>query len=141
MVTAEARELIRRLRLGVFDPGEIEAIAKLPADQLLSELMHLYPIVFQERGIGRKREVGLARSRRRKLVVRKLRNSLFPLVHPQFVLSRCLFVDAYDDSLSGITVTAGIRVWPKGGSRGDVVLKIGRGYALDRTRMVGASSP
>jgi hypothetical protein len=92
----------------------------------------LYPILFQERRIGRKHEVGRARSSKLELAVRKLPDTLFPSVHPLMVLSKCLFVNSYDDSISGITVTSSIRVWPKGGSAKDAILKLGSGFKLDR---------
>lgn len=133
MVTAEARELIRRLRLGEFDPGEVEALEKLSASRFVSDLADLYPIAFQERHIGRKREVGLARSLRFALAVRKSPASLFPLMHMHPVLRKCVFVNSYDDAISGLAVATGIHARPKGGPTKDAVLKMGRGYSLDRT--------
>lgn len=132
MITAEARELIRRLRAGEFDPGEAEAIAKLSAGDFVSEMKAIYPILFQEHRVGRKQEVGMARSLKFELDVRRSPGGLFPFVGMDLVLRKCLLVNSYDDSISGITAVTSLRVRHRGGRANDAALRMGKGSTLDR---------
>jgi hypothetical protein len=108
-------------------------LEQLSARRLISDLREFYPVMFQERRVGRKHEVGMARSIRFELAVRKLPDSLFYHVFLFPFLARCMFVSSYEDSISEITVAANIRVKPKEGASREVILKMGHGYKLDRT--------
>ena len=130
MLTSETKDLLHQLRSGRLDPASVGILAQVPAHEFLSDLRQIYPVVFQERSIGRKREIGLARTVR---LEAKLADSLFPAVQLLPVLRRCLFVSSYDDSISEITATASVHMSPKWDLPHEVVVRIGRGFKLDRT--------
>lgn len=133
MIAAETKELLRRLRSGKMDVADTGALEKLSANYFIEDIKNFYNILFQERQVGNKQEVGLARSLKVEFSVRGLPNSLFAPVSPHPVLSKCLFVSSYEDSISEITVAASIHVLPRGGEAKEVILKLGRGHKLDRT--------
>jgi len=133
MIAEGTRELIIRLRLGKLDAADASAFEGISARELVEDLRFLYPVVFQERRVGRKSEVGMARRVKFELAARKLPHSAFVPMVLRPVLSRCLFLSAYEDSISEISVSAGIGVWPKGDAVRALSLKMGNGYKLDRT--------
>jgi hypothetical protein len=133
MITDETKELLRHLRAGDANIANASALENISAHEFLSEMARIYPITFQERHVGKKHEVGMARLLKIEIPVRRLPNSLFVPVFPRPVLSKCLFVSSYEDTISEITAAASIRVWPRGGTTKEVILKMGRGSKLDRT--------
>jgi hypothetical protein len=127
------KDLLHQLRSGRLDIVNATPLEQITASGLISDLRTLYPVLFQERRIGKKRETGMARSLRFELAVRKTHDSLFPNVSLLPILWRCLFVSAYEDSVSELTMAASIRVRPQREASRDLVLKMGRGCKLDRT--------
>lgn len=125
-------ELLRKLRSGSLQPDDAVVLEQLPADEIMAELRANYPIVFQERSVGRKREVGVARTIQFEVVARRVLDSLIPAARMMPVLRRCLFVSAYDNAISEVTTTISLHVVP-GWADQNVELKMGRGYKLDRT--------
>src|SRR5262245_30036482 len=133
MITLKIKDLLRQLRSGTLDVASASAqLEPLSASELSSDLRSYYPILFQERSIGRKQEFGMARALRFELAVRKLPDSLFPHVSLNPILWRCLFISSYEDSISELTTIASIRVWPPEGASRELVLKMGSGQKLDR---------
>ena len=133
MIAAETRELLRRLRSGRMDVADTDALEKLPANVLVEDIKNFYNILFQERQVRNKHEVSLARSLKVEFSVRRHPNSLFAPIYLHPVLSKCLFVSSYEDTISEITMAASIHVLPRGGEAKEVILKLGRGHKLDRT--------
>jgi hypothetical protein len=134
MINAQVKDIFHDLRFGRFDVANASLLERLSASELISDLRKTYPVAFQERTVGRKHEVGIARRLRFEFAVSRLPDSSFPRVFLLPVLWKCLFVSCYDDSISEITIAAGIRLRPEepGASR-EVVLTTGRGFKLDRT--------
>jgi hypothetical protein len=133
MLATQTKELLQQIRSGTFDVANATTLEQLSSRQFLSDLRNLYPVLFQERRVGRKQEIGLARSLKFELSGRELSDSLFRPVILVRVLRKCLLVSTYDDSIGEITMAASIRVRPGGGASRGVILKMGRGYKLDRT--------
>jgi hypothetical protein len=129
----ETGELLRQLRSGNLDISSLSGLERLSARDFVSDLSALYPLMIQERHIGTRYEVGLARSRKIELAVHRNPNTLFASVSLDPVLSKCLFVSSYDDSISEITIAASLHLHPRGGTSKHVVLKMGKGLKLDRT--------
>ena len=96
MITSQIKDLLRQLRSGKLAVVDAAPLEQLSAKELISDLGSLYPIVFQERHVGTKHEVGMARSLRFEFAVRKVSDSLFPHVSLLPVLARCLFVSSYE---------------------------------------------
>lgn len=131
-ITSQIAELLRHLRSGTLQPADASVLEQIPADELMSDLQATYPVLFQERQVGRKHEIGIARRVQFEVAARKVLNSLIPAAHLLPVLQSCLFVSSYDNVISEITATASLHVRPEWSSK-DVALKMGRGFKLDRT--------
>ncbi|MBV8264774.1 MAG: hypothetical protein JO252_00355 [Planctomycetaceae bacterium] len=84
MIAAETRELLRRLRSGRMDVADTDALEKLSANVLIEDIKNFYNILFQERQVGKKHEVGLARALKVKFSVRRIRSS-----HPSIYTRSC----------------------------------------------------
>ena len=126
-------DLLCQLRCGSFDAENAGFLEQMSADELVSDLQETHPVLFQERSIGRKHEVGMARALRFEFSSRQSRDSLFPAVHLVPILWRCVFVSSYGNAISEITMTASVRVRPAWGVANEAVLKLGSGFKLDKT--------
>ena len=51
--------LLRDLRLGKLDAATTKVLGGTPLGDLVSNLLNSFPVLFQERVVGRKREVGM----------------------------------------------------------------------------------
>jgi hypothetical protein len=129
----QINDLLEQLRSHSVGAESTFFLQQAPADELISDLLETYPVLFQERSIGRKREVGMARALRFELSTERHTNSLFPLVQLVPLLRRCVFVSAYGGATSEITVTRSIRVRPARDAEHAVMVKMGSGIKLDRT--------
>jgi DNA-binding transcriptional LysR family regulator len=132
MLTGEFRGLLHELGSGKLSAATAEFLAGVPLDDLVSDLRTSYPVLFQERSISRKREVGVARSIRLELAAHQLATSPFQAIHLLPVLWRCVLVSSYDNVISELTAISSITVRPSR-TTGEVILRMGRGYKLDRT--------
>ena len=104
--------LLRDLRLGKLDAASSKYLGGTPLADLVSNLLDLFPVLFQERVVGRKREVGMARSLLFRLATHRSTGSRFQSMEFYPVLWRCVFVSGYDDTVSEITQIARIDLWP-----------------------------
>lgn len=141
MATGQMNDLLNELQEGKLDSAAIEFLAGMHLSELIANLRGQYPVRFQERAIGRKREVGMAQSIRFNLTPYRVPGSRFLSMHLRPVLQRCLLVSAYDDLISEVTHVVGIRIRPGGTQAGALVLKMGRGYKLDRDADVWLVKP
>ncbi len=133
MITFQIRDLLRQIRTGKLDAANPMTQEQLSSVDVASDLRDVYPLVFQERRIRSKHEIGMARSISLETSYHQFPNSHFFDVHLFHTLRKCVFISYYNDSLSEITTISRIQVVPKGGVALDVTLKMGGGYKLDRT--------
>ncbi len=126
-------QLLRDLRLGKLDATNAEILAGTPFSDLVSSLLHSFPVLFQERTVGRKREVGMARSLLFRLATHRSAGSRFQSIEFYPVLWRCVFVSGYGDTVSEITQVASINLRPADTVRTELTLRTGRGFKLDKT--------
>src|SRR5437660_3588042 len=77
MIASATTELLHHLQKGILDPGDTTMLEQTPADQLVDELRSIYRIIFQERRIGKKWELSLARSFRAELAFRPVPEAAF----------------------------------------------------------------
>jgi hypothetical protein len=133
VITIEIKDLLRQLRSGKLDVASAPSLEQLSPGDLAANLREVYPLVFQERRIRDKYEIGMARSISLETTLRQIPNSLFLHVRSFLTLSKCVFISSYHDSLGEITTISHIQVVPKGGAALDVTLKMGGGYKLDKT--------
>ena len=125
--------LLRDLRLGkLVDATSSEFLDKIAFGGLVSILLDSFPVLFQERVVGRKREVGMARSLLFRLAAHRSAGPRFQSMEFYPVLWRCVFASGYGDTVSEITQVASINLWPADTARTTLTLRTGRGHKLDR---------
>ncbi len=129
MLTAQSKELLRNLRAGKLDASVAAFLEQLAADDFIADLRRYYPVLFQERNIGRKHEIGLARYVGLKSVRRTARSETMNVP----ALLKCLLISSYGDSLSGLEALSSIRIVPPGSPGADLTLASSRGFKLDKT--------
>ena len=132
MSTGQMSELLDELHLGKLDSAGVEYLGGAKLSDLLTELRSSYPVVFQERTIGRKHEIGMARRIRFSLAPRQAPGSRFLSMQLRPVLQRCLLMSGYDDLVTEVTQLDSMAIRPKGTTPQSLVLKSGRGYKLDK---------
>jgi len=88
MIASSAAALLSHLRGGTFDSADLALLEQTSAKQLINELRSVYRLTFQERQIGKKWEISVARSFRAEL---KFPNS------PHAIFASCHLVPAYLD--------------------------------------------
>jgi hypothetical protein len=124
-------DLLQRVKNGVLDPADTAMLEQTSASQLVQELRAIYPIVYQERRIGKKWEIAMARSVRAELIRRPLsagRLVTFRLV-PVYV--NCLSLSAEDDRVTGISRRSRVRAWAVSKPEAGLALQSGGGFKLD----------
>jgi hypothetical protein len=133
MIAARTRALLRHLQDGVFEPEDTAILEQTPASQLLDELRSVYRLTFQERRIGRKWEVSLARRFRAELTCRPTPDAIFmsALLVPAYL--QCLMLNAEGDSITGISRLTRLTVWAVSKPERGLALRSGQGFKLDRT--------
>ncbi|HVA49939.1 MAG TPA: hypothetical protein VNH11_26470 [Pirellulales bacterium] len=132
MPTDQITEFLRQLRSGNLDAENPAFPEHLSAADFLKQVRDHYPVVFQERSIGRKTELGLARSLQFELAVPGNGQQTFPPVLLFPVFRRCLLISTYDDHLSGIAMAKSVRIRPSKADRDELVVTMGGGYKLDK---------
>src|ERR1039458_5397211 len=100
MPAGQMNGLLRDWRLGKLDSASAGLLAERPLGDLVLELLHSFPVLFQERTVGRKREVGMARSLLFRLAAHRSPGSRFQSMEFCPVLWRCVFVSGYDDAVT-----------------------------------------
>jgi len=133
MLTAQMQELLRRLRHGQFDASDADAIEKSSPADFLAELGPVYPCRFQERRLGNKWEVSMARAVRHELAVRYAKGSVMPTLLVVPVFHNCLFVSGEGESITGVGSASRLVVKPLRKPTKGFALTSGRGFKLDRT--------
>jgi hypothetical protein len=131
-LTSQVRDLLKQLRAGIFGPRNAVFLEQLPAGEFLAGLRDLYPIVFQERQIGNKHEIALARSYQFEITVRAAPGSPFPAVHYLPVFKNCVLASAYDGAVSELTSTSRVTLRPTWQAADELLVKMSRGFKLDR---------
>lgn len=132
MLTTETRDLLKKVRRGGLDANDEVFLESLSAREFITDLRGIRPVLFQERVIGRKVEVGLARAVRPSFAVHASPGSAFRLVYLAPVLTRCLFVSAYDDRIGEITFITTIHMRLARAKSNEFVIRMGRGRKLDK---------
>jgi hypothetical protein len=130
MLASEMRELLHHVRSGELKEADVKALQQAPAQSLIAELRETCPVLFQERSIGRKHEVGVARLLEFVPTARHVPGALFPSLDLLPLLRQCVFLSSYDDVISEITATATIRIGPAS-TTGELIVKLGRGFEFD----------
>jgi hypothetical protein len=132
MLIDQVTDLLQRLRTGNLDVASAELFGSLPVADLVREVRSRYPTVFQERLIGHKTELGLAKSLQFQVTTPRSGGQTFASVELLPIFRRCLLLSTYDDHLSGIAMIKSIRIRPSTTDADTLVVAMGRGQKLDR---------
>lgn len=132
MLTTRIDDLLPRLRTGSAEPADITVLERTKASDLLAELVSDYSLRFQERRVGEKWELGLARSLRHELSARVPCNSSFPIVLLIPVLRSCLLLSGEGDRVTGVVATTRLSVKPCRTSSEGLALTTGGGFKLEQ---------
>ena len=133
MLTAQTEELLGRLRSGIFDSADVQALEQPLAHDLVAELDSRFPYRFQERRLRDKWEISMARSLHFELACRISKGASLPLLHMAPVYRHCVFLSGEGDAVTGIGVVTRLRVRPIRKPFHGLSLLTGRGFKLDRT--------
>src|SRR2546423_1629322 len=111
MIAPRTAELLSHLREGTLHPADTAALEQTSATELVDELRSVYRLIFQERQIGRKREVSLAREFRAELKFRPIPDAIFAcgLLVPAYV--NCVMLNVEGDAVTGISRLSRLTVW------------------------------
>jgi hypothetical protein len=131
MLTAQTEELILRLKIGKFEPADVQAL-EASAHEFLADLDSVYQCRFQERRLRNKWEVGVARSLRFEIVSLSAKGAFFPILVMVPVFRNCFFLSGDADTVTGIGVATRLLVRPIRKPFRGVALTTGRGFKLDR---------
>ena len=133
MIATHTAELVDRLRHGILDPTDTSMLEHARASELVAEFRSIYRITFQERQLGRKWEVSLARVLRAELAARSTPGSLFVSLHVVPVYKDCLILSIEDDTITGISRMTKLTVKATKTPVPSLALTTGRGFKLDHT--------
>src|SRR5260370_10992889 len=133
MMATGTTEFLHRLQMGNLDPVDTAMLEQTPANHLVDGLRSLYRLTFQERRIGKKWELSLARAFRAELAFRPVPEAVFVsfLLLPAYL--NCLMLNIEDNYLTGISRLTRLTVWAVGKPESGLALKSGRGFKLDKT--------
>ncbi len=132
MLTVYTEQLLSRLRSGTFDPADLEVLERTPLRDVRADLDAVYPLIFQERRLGGKTEIGMAHSLRLEFAAYAKR-FLVPIWFMVPVYRGCIFLSAEGDRVTGISVATGLRVRPTRTPTRGIALTVGRGFKLDHS--------
>jgi hypothetical protein len=129
---AELTEILDRLSSRLISLDDAELLKAIPSATVIRELRSRYSVVFQERSIGAKKELGLCKSIESSPFVNSASDSPNVAFHLVSKLIDCVFLSLYDDRLSELSAIESITVAPS--KVADyLIVHLGAGTKLDRT--------
>ncbi len=131
MMTAQAEELLDRLKTGSFHEADVQLLEGIPAYDFVADLDSEYRYRFQERQIRTKQEIGFARSLVFELVARRSKGSLFFNMVMVPVFRNCLFLTSEGGVITGISVATRLTVRQIRKPFQGFALALGPGFKLD----------
>ena len=126
-------DLLDHVRKGTFDPGDVEFLEGHRGADLVSELRQSFPITFQERHIGQKWEIAVARRLGTALSSRMHRNSLFVSLSLVPVYIDCVLIGIDREFINGVTRFSKMQVRPSSSKDPELRITTSRGFSLDRS--------
>ncbi len=133
MIATRTSVLLSNLRKGTLDPEDTDLLEQTPANLIVNEFRPSFPITIQERRIGRKWELSIARSLRAELKLDPKPDGIIAtfLLVPAYI--DCLMLSIDDDLLTGISRQTRLAAWAIRRPEGGLAIRSGRGFKLDRT--------
>ena len=133
MIASRTTQLLSRLREGSFDPADTAMLEQISAKELVDDLKSVYRVIFQERQIGKKWEISLAKRFRAELKFQTNPKGIFVSCRlvPAYVI--CVMLNVEDNALTGISTISRLTVWAVAKPEPGLALKSGHGFKLDKT--------
>jgi hypothetical protein len=131
MVATRTAQLLHHVKSGILDPADTALLEHTSARQLVDELRCAYPLTYQERRIGKKWEISLARSVRAEIVSRPFAEGILVSFRLVPVYVNCLALDVENDTITGISRRTRLAVWAVHKPEPGLALKSGGGFKLD----------
>ncbi len=131
MLTSRTAEVLDHVKRGILDPADTVMLEQTSACQLVDELRSAFPVVFQERRIGKQWEISFARSVRRELRSHALVAGALVSFRVVPVYVNCVAVVAENDVVTGISRETRIAIWVVRKPEPGLAVKSGRGFKLD----------
>ena len=132
MPAIETQEIVDRLRAGKLSAADGAELETVSMQTFIQELRAAYPIVFQERTIRSKYETSLAAASAFAVEFKQVADEVFLLPIPSTKFRNCVFVNGYNDVVSGISAVAGVRVSANPRRSKHVLVRMGRGFKFDK---------
>lgn len=132
MISAQTKELLRCLYKGKPDQSNQEFLEQVNVNDWVEELKSFFRITFQERRIGSKWEISLARSIRTELAVRPIPESILVSLAAIPVYVNCIMITVEDNAITGVSRLNRLAVRATAKPIPGVVMKTGRGFKLDK---------
>jgi hypothetical protein len=129
---AELAEIMDRLQSRQLSVDDGETLSTIPWTTVIADLRNRYPVVFQERVVGSKEEIGLCSSIRATAPAKNGAESPFVAADTVPLLENCVFLSSYHGKLSELTTIKSITVFP-GRHADDFNIRMEAGIKLDRT--------
>lgn len=128
MIATHIAELLDRIRAGVIEASDTIWLEQAPADKVVDELRSTqYRLIFQERQVGNKTEVSLARSA--ELAFQRTREPASVTT----VYLDCVVLSIADNQVTGLSRFTRLTVWAVTRPEPVLALRSGRGFKLDHT--------
>ena len=131
VATQTIRDLLQHLRTGTWGQVDSDFLEQYSAADLVAELRLISPYTFQERRIGNKWEISLARGLRTELSTRHIRDSVLVSLAVVPVYLDCVMLNVEDDHVNGISRFRRLRVRSVGKPTPGLVLTMSRGFKFD----------
>lgn len=131
MIAARTAELLHHVKCGILDAADTALLEHASARQLVDELRSAYPVTYQERHLGKKWEISLARSFRAEMISRPFADGILVSFRLVPVYVNCLSLEVEDDTITGISRRTRLAVWAVQKPEPGLALKSGGGFKLD----------
>jgi hypothetical protein len=132
MITAQLNDFLARLRKGTPEPADRSFLESVRADDLIQSLQPMFRLTFQERRIGQKREMSIARSLRTELRARPIRDSVFFSMALVPVYSNCVTINSENGAVTSISWINRLSVRAVRKPTPGLALTTGHGFKLQR---------
>jgi hypothetical protein len=133
MIATQTQDLLRRLRKGTKEASDLTFLEQVNGSGWIAELKTAFRLTFQERHVGGKWEISLARRRRTELVSRPIRNSPFVSFIVVPVYDDCLMLNLEDNAVTGVSRLDRLMVRAVAKPVPGLALTTGRGFKFDKT--------
>jgi hypothetical protein len=132
MISDRLANLLKNLKKGLFSPDDVAFLEQIAVKDLVEELHSVYRLTLQERLVGQKCELSLARSLR--LIAPLIPNSMLGYLTLRLVPDYldCIMISAESGQITGVSRSSRLRIRQLTKPEPALELRTGRGHKLDK---------